>query len=37
VRWTLDNHGSRGPYATVTAYVPPCLDYEKKVQLTAIS
>ncbi|HXL87837.1 MAG TPA: hypothetical protein VN969_02455 [Streptosporangiaceae bacterium] len=33
VRWKLDSRGSHGSYATVTAYVPPCLDYEKKVQL----
>jgi hypothetical protein len=33
VRWELDSHGPRNSYGKLTAYVPPCLDYDKEVQL----
>ena len=33
VRWQLDSRGPHGSYATLTAYVPPCFDYDKKIQL----
>jgi hypothetical protein len=33
VRWELGSRGPHDSYATLTAYVPPCLDYDKKVQL----
>jgi uncharacterized protein YceK len=33
VRWELDRFGPHDSYATLTAYVPPCLDYDKTVQL----
>jgi len=33
VRWEFDSRGPHDSYATVTAYVPPCLDYDKEVQL----
>jgi hypothetical protein len=31
VRWKLDSRGPRNAYDTLTAYVPPCLDYDKQV------
>jgi hypothetical protein len=33
VRWRLDSRGPHNSYATLTAYVPPCLDYDKQVEL----
>jgi hypothetical protein len=33
VRWELDRFGPHNSYATLTAYVPPCLDYDKTVRL----
>jgi hypothetical protein len=33
VRWELDSRGPDDSYATLTAYVPPCLDYDKQVVL----
>jgi hypothetical protein len=33
VRWKLDSRGPRNAYDTLTAYVPPCLDYDKQVTL----
>jgi hypothetical protein len=33
VRWELASRGPGDSYATLTAYVPPCLDYDKTVQL----
>jgi hypothetical protein len=32
VRWELDSRGPRSSYGKLTAYVPPCLDYDKEVQ-----
>jgi hypothetical protein len=37
VRWELDSLGPHNSYATVTAYVPPCLDYDKQVVLSFYS
>ena len=33
VRWELDSYGPHDSYGKLTAYVPPCLDYDKEVQL----
>jgi hypothetical protein len=33
VRWELDSRGPHDSYTTLTAYVPPCLDYDKQVQV----
>lgn len=35
VRWQPDSRGPHNSYATVTAYVPPCLDYDKEVRLVS--
>ena len=33
VRWTLDSRGPHNAYDTLTAYVPPCLDYDRQLGL----
>ena len=33
VRWELNSRGPHNSYATLTAYVPPCLDHDRQVGL----